>query len=99
MACSADGAHITALNLVGFNLRGELPAEIAALGQLTRLDFSRNLLYGAAPAALPYARCPAWHVHMFTSTALSVVCMQKAQHAQHAHAHAMHMHSCSYIHM
>ena len=103
VVCSSDtdGAllHITSIDLAGSGLRGALPAELGQLRQLTRLNLSSNVLYGAAPAALPYARCPAWHVHMFTSTALSVVCMQKAQHAQHAHAHAMHMHSCSYIHM
>ena len=60
MACApdTDGAvlHITSIDLSAGGLRGVLPAEIGELRQLTRLNLSSNLLYGGAPATLPYAR-------------------------------------------
>ena len=60
VACSSgagDAAlHITSIDLSGSGLRGELPAELSRLHQLTRLNLSSNVIYGAAPALLPYAR-------------------------------------------
>ena len=54
VTCSSDGAHITAIDLSGAGLLGPLPAELAALTQLQRLNVSHNRLFGDAPA-LPYS--------------------------------------------
>ena len=48
------GADLTEINLVGNNLTGTLPADLANIATLERINLNSNMLYG--PAATPMER-------------------------------------------